>query len=132
MTVFRLCPTCGATLDPRKHGHRGHAGGAGGNATSNAPGNNDGRSGAAENGVDSEPRSPARQDLRYLRRNHRLQVHHRIALADGGTNQLSNLELRCETHHKHAPAKSRSSTPPHREAQEQRNAVSLNADGMDV
>jgi hypothetical protein len=62
----------------------------------------------------------------------RLQVPHRIALADGGTNQLSNLELRCETHHKHVPAKSRSSTPPHREAQEQRIAVSLNADGMDV
>jgi len=32
----------------------------------------------------------------------RLQVHHRIPLADGGTNQLSNLELRCHAHHTHA------------------------------
>jgi 5-methylcytosine-specific restriction endonuclease McrA len=31
----------------------------------------------------------------------RLQVHHRIPLAEGGTNQLSNLELRCKTHHQH-------------------------------
>jgi 5-methylcytosine-specific restriction endonuclease McrA len=52
----------------------------------------------------------------------RLQVHHRIPLADGGSNQLSNLELRCETHHRHAtffgyrdghPASRRTGEKPH-------------------
>jgi hypothetical protein len=33
----------------------------------------------------------------------RLQVHHRIPIAQGGANQLHNLELRCETHLQYAP-----------------------------
>jgi 5-methylcytosine-specific restriction endonuclease McrA len=36
-----------------------------------------------------------------------LVVHHRIPLRDGGTSRLDNLELRCETHHTHAPLQSR-------------------------
>jgi 5-methylcytosine-specific restriction endonuclease McrA len=34
-----------------------------------------------------------------------LVVHHRVPLSDGGTNQISNLELRCRAHHHHAAAK---------------------------
>ena len=33
-----------------------------------------------------------------------LEVHHRIPLAQGGSNRLDNLELRCHDHHTHAPA----------------------------
>jgi len=33
-----------------------------------------------------------------------LEVHHRIALARGGTNELSNLELRCRRCHVDRPA----------------------------
>ena len=38
--------------------------------------------------------------------NDRLQVHHRVPLSGGGTNQLSNLELRCHAHHTHASVRS--------------------------
>jgi 5-methylcytosine-specific restriction endonuclease McrA len=31
-----------------------------------------------------------------------LEVHHVIPLSEGGSNQLSNLELRCRTHHTHS------------------------------
>jgi 5-methylcytosine-specific restriction endonuclease McrA len=33
----------------------------------------------------------------------RLQVHHRMPLRDGGSNELANLELLCHRCHKHQP-----------------------------
>jgi len=37
--------------------------------------------------------------------NHELEVHHRIPLAEGGTNELRNLELRCRPCHLRAHAR---------------------------
>jgi hypothetical protein len=72
-------------------------------ATNSAAGNSAGRSRAAGRGAGYAIKSINGTGCVICGGTHRLQVHHRVPLADGGTNTLDNLELRCRTHHTHAP-----------------------------
>lgn len=111
MTILRLCTKCGATVDPRAEGNRGPCRRCGRERDQQHPWKQRRkiRSGWEWGRLRTLVHERDRTCV-VCGETNRLQVHHRIPLRDGGTNQLSNLELRCETHHKHAPAKSRSST----------------------
>jgi hypothetical protein len=107
ITVFRLCPTCGANLDPREHGHRGPWRGCGREHDQQRPWKQRRKiRGGWEWG---RLRTLVHQrDKTCVICGRRLRAQSDAAeptACESTTNQLSNLELRCETHHKHAPAK---------------------------